>query len=67
MSGTIDLIAETDEIGRIAWVWRRGPNDRHARPIAEPSRHLDELGHSKCHGATPLAISDWFDQHVRAR
>lgn len=65
MPAAPDLIAETDETGRIAWIWRRGPNDRIARPIAEPAKYLNELHRSRFHGATSLAISDWFAKHTR--
>jgi hypothetical protein len=36
------LIAETDENGAIAWVWRFGPHDRIAHPLDE-HRHASML------------------------
>jgi hypothetical protein len=67
MSVPVDLVAETDDAGRVVWIWRHGPNDRHARPIADPSKHVNELGQARCYGSTPEAISEWFARHVRGR
>jgi hypothetical protein len=67
MSARVNLIAETDGAGQIAWIWRLGPDDRYARPISEPSEHLAELGRARFHGSTPEAISDWFARHVHVR
>jgi hypothetical protein len=64
MTLSTHLIAETDELGHIAWMWRKGPTDRLAHPIAEPADHLHELGQSRLFGAPPEAISAWFARHV---
>ena len=54
------FIAETDTSGNILWVWRWGAQDRIARPIAEPSRHLPELDAAEFHGAPGGTIRDWL-------
>ena len=54
------FIAETDGSGRVIWVWRKGANDKIARPVSDPAAAARELRTAQCSGAPVEAISDWF-------
>ncbi len=54
------FIAETDGAGRVIWVWRKGANDRIARPVRDAAAVVSELRNAQCSGAPQEAISEWF-------
>jgi len=54
------LIAETDECGAVAWVWRSAPNDRIARPVWQGKLNIDDLDNTELHGAHQNEIVDWL-------
>jgi len=54
------FVAETDEQGRVAWVWRVESDRQRARPVGDPKRHLAELTAARFSGAPPLSIIEWL-------
>jgi hypothetical protein len=60
MSELLGFVAETDESGRIAWVWRYDPARKVARAIQRPLDHLQELDRAWCFGASRSAIVAWM-------
>jgi hypothetical protein len=54
------LIAETDERGVVAWVWRFGPDDRIAYPLDAASVCIDDFGHFDVAGASKDAVLGWL-------
>ncbi|WP_158547501.1 hypothetical protein [Rhodovulum sp. 12E13] len=54
------LIAETDETGGVAWVWRYAAHDRQPRPVA-PGRPCGIDPHAAdIHGAERGAVVAWL-------
>ena len=60
------LIAETDEHGAVAWVWRFGPSDRVPYPVAAGTMNISELEDTEFHGARQNEIVDWLDGQKKA-
>lgn len=54
------LIAETDEHGVVAWVWRFGPNDRIAYPLDKRSVCIDDFCNFDVAGASKDAVLGWL-------
>ena len=59
------FIAETDALGRVVWVWRKGSDERYAKPVRDVFACRDELKTAQFSGAAPEAISDWFARQTR--
>lgn len=54
------LIAETDEDGKIEWVWVHRETDRTPKPLNRDTFPVSELGHFEVHGASSRAVKDWL-------
>ena len=59
------FIAETDGAGRVVWVWRKGANDKIARPVRDPQAVAFELSSAQFSGAPVEAISEWFAKQAK--
>jgi len=55
------FIAETDGTGAIAWVWRFTPEERVARPIANPEHVVEDAADADFFGAPREDILAWFE------
>lgn len=58
------FIAETDDSGRVVWVWSVGPGDRVARPVGTASLHLSSLGQAEFFGAPEASVKHWLERHA---
>ena len=54
------LIAETDDHGAVAWVWRFAHNDRIAHPVARGTMNIGDPEDFEFHGARQNEIVDWL-------
>jgi hypothetical protein len=54
------FVAETDDHGAVAWVWRFGPSDRIAHPVARGTRNIGDPEDCEFHGASQNDIVDWL-------
>ena len=60
----VQFIAETDELGRIDWLWRRGPEDTISRPVHPSTAHLEELAEARVSGAPYEAAVQWLHRMI---
>ena len=60
MSQSVEFVAETDEIGQVACVWRVGRKDYVARPVSDARKAMSDLKSAKVWGASREAVSDWL-------
>jgi hypothetical protein len=61
-----ELIAETDENGRLLWVWIKEKGTRHARPVRDIVEDRTFLEEATCFGASCGSFQKWFDEHAGA-
>jgi hypothetical protein len=54
------FIAETDETGKVIWLWRRNFNDRVARAVGSLEGLALELQKSNVEGSSVEAALDWL-------
>jgi hypothetical protein len=54
------FIAETDETGKVVWLWRRNFNDRVARPVGCLEGLEPELQKSNVEGSSVEAALGWL-------
>jgi len=54
------LIAETDELGRVEWVWVYRETEKVLKPIERSGFRLTELGDFKVHGAGQVEVANWL-------
>jgi hypothetical protein len=57
-------VAETDEADQIDCVWYAASDQRAARPVQSPHKHLALLDQAHCSGASSHAICDWLEKNA---
>ena len=57
------LIAETDDKGRVAWLWR-GIDGKCAKPVKDAASCLREIDDSAIFGASKTAVTTWLKQQA---
>lgn len=58
------FIAETDEDGRVTFVWRKRSSDLYPKPIGKDRAEcLTALPHAQVAGATRTEIQEWLAAH----
>lgn len=60
MPKRVGFIAETGNDGTVSWVWRFDPQERKARPVGSPAKHMRELDDAWFSGAPAEEIVSWF-------
>ncbi|ETX10565.1 hypothetical protein OCH239_21460 [Roseivivax halodurans JCM 10272] len=55
-----ELIAETDDTGRVLWVWIMEPGARRPRPVQDFAAARQVLTRANCHGASVAYLEQWF-------
>lgn len=53
------FIAETDETGKVIWLWRRNFNNRVVRPVGSPEGPEPEQQKSNVEGSSVEAALGW--------
>jgi|GEM_PF-2349830 len=59
-----ELIAETDESGRVLWVWIKEKGASRVRPARDLPKERKLLEGAKCHGAAPESLRRWFSERL---
>lgn len=60
MARALLLIAETDETGGVAALWRLGPADRIPRPLGAAAARAEDVRRAEIHGAPREAVLAWL-------
>lgn len=62
------LIAETNEVGNIEWVWVHRRGQRSPKPVDKAKLSLSDLDGFEIHGASRKELADWLheDRGLRA-
>ncbi len=54
------LIAETNELGRVEWVWVHRRGQRSPKPVDKTKLTLSDLDGFEIHGASRKDFADWL-------
>lgn len=61
------LIAETDEIGNVEWVWVKRKTHKAPMPLDRNNFKASDISEFEIHGASRKAVTDWLNQGQRPR
>lgn len=62
MNKSVRFVAETDEFGRVLWLWRLKPGERLARPVQDLMSIDLELRTCATEGAPLESVLTWLTQ-----
>ncbi|MEM7598774.1 MAG: hypothetical protein AAF382_13855 [Pseudomonadota bacterium] len=54
------LVAETDERGKVEWVWLHQTHRRTPKPVTKGQLKISDLKGLPVHGASHQAVIDWL-------
>lgn len=54
-------VAETDESGKVAWLWTYEGRGRTARPVRRGTLTAERIDRDRVVGASFEAVSEWLD------
>ncbi|MGD9295472.1 MAG: hypothetical protein PVI41_11360 [Roseobacter sp.] len=60
-------VAETDENGRVEWVWVSEPGRTPARPVRNFSSHMEKLQTGEVVGAPRAAVVNWVNDRANRK
>lgn len=57
------LIAETDEAGRLEWLWKKMPHDRTARPLRPEEAGTIQMDAFMISGISRSEAANWLSRY----